>query len=248
MALLPMLLGGPTTGVISVGDLIRGAMRVLGVLAAEETPQASEVDNALTTLNEMLDSWSNERLALFATERTAYTLTPGLNPHTLGVGGTFNATRPLRVDRASLVLASSANAELPLRLVSDEEWRLTQGKTTTGTPVNLWIETLYPTVNLWLNPVPVNADSLVLYTWMQLGGFGSTNLSVDLPPGYARALRYNLAMELAPEYGVVPSPTAQQIANESLAALKRLNIKPNYLRADPALLRSGPFNLIAGDK
>lgn len=232
----------------SVANLIKGAFRVLGVVAAEETPSAAEESDGFTALNDMLDAWANERLTLFATLRSAYTLTPSLNPHTIGSGGTFNVTRPLRVDRASIVLASSPNAELPLNMLSDGEWQLAQGKTTTGTPVNLWLETSYPLAKLWLNPVPVSADTLVLYTWQQLGRFVSVSADVDLPPGYARALRFNLAKELAPEYGLALSAEAADIANESKAMLKRLNSRPSFLRSDAAVLRGGSFNIIAGDK
>lgn len=234
----------------TVADLIQGAFRVLGVLAAEETPSAAEQADAFNALNDMLDSWANERLTLFATRRDSYTLTPNHNPHTLGTEGSpdFNATRPVRVDRASLVLASSPNAELPLTLQDDGAWQLTQGKTTTGTPVYLWVETAYPLLKLWLNPIPVSADTLVLYTWQQLGRFADVNTAVDLPPGYPRALRYNLAKELAPEYGAQLSAEAADIANESKADLKRLNSKPSYLRSDAAVLRRGPFNIVSGDR
>jgi hypothetical protein len=56
-------------------------------------------------------------------------------------------------------------------------------------------------MKLHLNPVPSAADTLVLYTWQQLSRFAATSDTFDLPPGYARAIRYNLALELAPEYG-----------------------------------------------
>jgi hypothetical protein len=92
----------------TVADIIRGAFRALGVLAAGETPSAAEEADALTILNDMLDSWANERLAVFQTVRTAYTLTPSLNPHTIGHSGHLHVTRPVRVDRASVIQASGA--------------------------------------------------------------------------------------------------------------------------------------------
>lgn len=242
------LLGGPNTAVLSVAQLIAGAFRLLGVLAAEEVPTDAEQANAFDALNDMLDSWGNERLTLFATSRDTYTLIPNHNPHTIGLGGDFNVTRPVRIDRASLVLASSANTELPLEILSDAQWQITQGKNTTGKPVYLWPETKYALINLWLNPVPVVPDFLVLYTWQQLGRFSATTVSVDFPPGYARAFRYNLAKELAPEYGVSLSKEADDIATESKAILKRINTKPVTMRSDGAVLRPGRFNVIAGDK
>lgn len=229
-------------------DLIQGAFRVLGVLAAEETPTASEQANALVALNDLFDSWSNEELLIYNTNRATFTLTPGHNPHTLGSGGDFNTTRPLRIDRASIVLASSPSTELPLTIQSDADWQLTQGKVNSGIPVFLWVDTEYPLAKLYLNPVPVNADSLVLYMWQQPGHVAISDLQTSVPPGYVRALRFNLAKELAPEYGVTMSQEAADIANESKASLKRVNYKPSYLRSDGALLRRGPFNIKSGDR
>lgn len=228
-------------------DIVRGAFKILGVLAAEETPSAAEQSDGLATLNDMLASWAGERLALWATLRSTYTLTPALNPHTIGSSGTFNATRPVRIDRASITPVSAAGTEYPLGLLSDSEWQATQNKTVSGRPVALWVDSAYPLMRLYLNPVPNAADMLVLYTWQQITALTALG-TVDLPPGYQRALKYNLAKELAPEYGVSLSAEAADIANESKATLKRLNDTPQPVRCDAAVLGAGPFNLVSGDR
>lgn len=227
---------------MTVAELIRVAFRTLGVLAAEETPSAAEEGDALATLNDMLDSWAGERLALFATTRDTYDLSPNQNPQSLGTGGllAIDATRPTRIDRASIIPIAGPGTERPLRMLSDAEWQGLQGKTSSGAPVSLWVQTTYPLMNLYFHPIPSAADTLVLYTWQQLGRFADTSSDFDFPPGYARAIRYNLAKELAPEYGVSLSAEAQDIANESKSTLKRLNHRPSYLRSDAALLGGGP--------
>ena len=50
----------------TAGDQINRALRLLGVLAEGESPSASESRDALVALNQMLDSWDTERLAVFA--------------------------------------------------------------------------------------------------------------------------------------------------------------------------------------
>lgn len=228
----------------TVADLIRRSLQTLGVLADGETPTASQEADGLEALNDMLDSWATERLLLWATLRSTHTLTPSLTNHTIGTAGTLNTTRPVRIDRASISPSGMPGTETPLDILSDEQWQSLQGKDATGTPSALWIESAYPLTKLWLNPIPSAADTLVLYTWQQLGRFASTAVDLDLPPGYARAIRYNLAKEMGPEYGVALSGEAMDIANESKATLKRLNFKPSYLRSDfPA---GGGFNIITG--
>lgn len=233
---------------MTVADLISGALQVMGVLASGESPTAAEQTDAFNALNRMLDTWANQRLALYASLRSSYALTPGLNPHTIGPGGTFSTTRPIAVDRASVVFAASANSELPLDILTDGEWQITQGKATTGTPSGLWVEASHPLMKLWLNPIPVAADTLVLYTPAPLGRFASTSTTFDMPAGYEEAIIYQLAKRLCPQFGVQLSAEAADIANESFSALKRTNTQTSYLRSDEAIVGSGGFNIISGDR
>lgn len=49
---------------MTVNDLIRRAMRSLGVLHTGENPSAAEAADALDTLNDLLNAWRNEGLDL----------------------------------------------------------------------------------------------------------------------------------------------------------------------------------------
>lgn len=229
----------------TVAELIRSTFRLIGVLADGETPTAAQEAHALTSLNDMLDSWAGERQVLFSTLRSTHTLTPSLSPHTMGDGGTFDTTRPVRIDRASIVGAGS-NTERPIDLLSDSEWQEVGDKSATGSPSALWVDTAHPAIGLHLWPIPSAADTLVLYSWRQIGRFTATSDVVDFPPGYARCVRYNLAIELAPEYGVAVSGEVANIASESKTILKRLNHKPGYLSGDPALSGRGHSNIETG--
>lgn len=235
---------------MTVADLIKGALRTLAVTASGETPTAAEQSDAFAALNAMLDSWSNERLAVYATVRTAHTLTPGLNPHTFGFRlvnpPTFNSTQPIRIDRASIIQATVPDIEIQLKLCTDAEWQATQGKTVAGIPMVLWVEKAYPVENLWLNPVPDAAHSLVLYTWQPLTAFSGVTQAISLPPGYVRALQYALAVDLAPSYGVEPSATLVQSAMEAKAAIMRTNEPDVVAELDPALTRPRVFNIHTG--
>lgn len=230
---------------MTVADLIRSALKTLGVLAADETPTASEEADAFTALNDMLDSWSTERLTVYTTLRTGGTLTPSLIYHTLGDGGNINTDRPTKIERASLINASGA--EDPIELVSDAEFRALQGKTSTGKPRKLWIEQSHPLMRLHFNPLPDSAYTLALYVWHPVTRFDATTSDVDFPPGYARAIRFNLARELAPDYGRSLSAEAVTIADESKENLKRVNFRPAYLTSDPAVLRAGRMNITTGE-
>jgi len=55
--------------------------------------------------------------------------------------------------------------------------------------------------------------------------FADINTNVDFPPGYIRALKYNLAVEIAPEYGKAISPLIREQAKTSKEGIKDTNNK-----------------------
>ena len=85
---------------------------------------------------------------------------------------------------------------------------------------------------LFRSPVPTRALEWHIISVEQLTEVSSVATNMYFPPGYLRAFRYNLAMELAPEFGVEPSPQVQRIAMSSKRNLKRVN-NPFDLMAIP---------------
>lgn len=231
-------------------DIIESSMRLLGVLATGEAAQASEASDALDSLNDMLDSWSNENFVVNAVTAEEFTLTAGQSSYTMGTGGDFNTTRPLEIIKALLQeQGSSPKFELPMRIVTPKEYASITVKDTDSTiPTYIYKEGTYPLETLKLYPVPSEANKLVLYTLKPLTTF--TNLSTDasFPPGYLRALKYNLAMEIGPEYGKEASASVVQIAMESKAEIKRQNFRPQISGCDNGTLRDGAvFNWLTGE-
>ena len=94
----------------TAGDQINGALRLLGVLAEGETPSAETSQDALTALNQMIDSWNTERLAVFSTQDQVFLWPPGELNRTLGPTGDFVGNRPVLLDDAQAPAARAAPA------------------------------------------------------------------------------------------------------------------------------------------
>jgi hypothetical protein len=232
-----------------VSDLIRGALRKLAVIDPSEDMSPSDAATGFEALNSMLDSWSLERLFVYDVQRQTFVLTPAQQSYTIGAGGNFNTTRPNRIDAAGLITVGSSD-ETPLDVLTDQRYQSIVQKTQAGDPGGIWYEEQYPLGKIYPWPVADKAHTLALYTWIAVSQFAALGSTISLPPGYERALRYNLALELAPEYGVDVSPKVEEIASESKSNIKTINYQPQELRCDDALMprrRNGVFNPNTGN-
>jgi hypothetical protein len=231
-------------------DLISSAMRLVGILGVGETPASNESTNALSSLNDMLDTWSNENLLIYDKVLEVFPLVGGQQSYTMGTGGNFNTARPLKIENAFLrTLSGSQTLDLPIEILNQDQWASISVKSLSSTlPTKLISLGSYPLETILLWPIPSAANSLGLWTWKPLSNITLLTTIINLPPGYNKALRYNLALELAPEYGREPSPLVLAEAIASKETLKRMNSKPNLMTIDAAALsHESTFNYLTGD-
>ncbi len=227
----------------TVRKLIRRAMMLGNIVAVNETPNGAEIADALDTLNDMIDSWATERLMVFAIRREVLALTPALQTHTLGAGGSLNLARPSRIEHAGIIVSSS---ELPIRLLTVNEWATISIKSTTGIPNGFWDDGAFPLRNLAMWPIPDQAYSLALYVWSVMAQFATVDEEIAFAPGYGKALRYNLAVELAAEYGKDISPAVVANAIASKAAIKSFNSVSPVMDIDSAIVGSSRYDIRTG--
>lgn len=237
---------------MTVRELIRKSMLLIGAVSTGENLSADEAADGLSSLNDLLDSWSTDGLLIPASTIEEFTLVPGQASYTIGVGGNFNTANPQVIEEARLKDVSGQAFELPIAVYSIQEYAdIIQKQTQSSQPEALYFQRGTPLSNIYLYTVPSAANKLVLYSKKALSNFTSVNDSISLPPGYQRALRYNLALELAVEYGKQPSEYVFQTSQELKAQLMRVNDAGN-----PVLMKSDilginqdstkPFNVYTG--
>lgn len=233
---------------MTANDLIASSLRLIGVLASGETPSASEANDGLTILNQMLDAWNTERLAIFTVQRQVVVPAVLKQAYTVGSGGDFNIPRPSRIERVGVISLTNAAQplELPLEMLTDVGWEAIPVKNISSSlPLKVWNDLGFPLMTLSFWPIPNVQVNFALYTWTALTEFPDLVTDETFPPGYLKALRYNLAVDLAPEFGCpdVPAVVAAQAA-ASKAAIKALNIPLLDLRCDTPLVnqKGGIYN------
>lgn len=222
-------------------DVIEGAMRLLNVLSPDTTATADELADGLSALNEMLDSWSLEPLAIYKVTEDSFTTVAGTNPHTWGTTGspTWTSARPNEILQATVTVGG---VERPMDQIGYDDYAALRLKTLQTTVTQYFYnDKSYPKTNIYLWPVPSSALTVKFWSRKPLDQYALLSDTVSLPPGYLRALRFNLAVELAPEYQVAPGDDILAIAQRSLNNIKRENTVLPTTEFDQAILPwSGP--------
>jgi hypothetical protein len=233
----------------TAGDLINGSLRLLGVLAEGETPSSETSQDALVAMNQMIQSWNTERLAVFSTQDQVVTWPPSTISRTFGPTGDIVANRPIAIDDSTYFRDPSNGISFGLKLINQQQYNGIAVKTVTSTyPQVLWVNMTYPDIEMYVYPVPTKVLEFHVVSVEELTQ--PANLATDLafPPGYLRCFRYNLACELAPEFGTEPSRQVQRIAMTSKRNLKRIN-NPDDIMALPysIVATRQRFNIFAGN-
>src|SRR5262252_4560665 len=206
----------------SVQDVITAALRLLGIYGATEIPPDEDLADNLLVFNELLDSWNAQHLMVYTMINRVLPLTPAVGTYTIGVGGTFAFPRPAKIESAGLVRQNGVRQDMTLD--TSVTWAPIPEKTIQGRlPLRLYCDYGYPQATLRLWPVPSQACSLDIYVWNALVTPMVIGDIFDLPPAYARALLYNLAVSIAPEYGKDPGPIITGIAQQGKAEIMALN-------------------------
>jgi len=233
----------------TAGDQINGALRLLGVLAEGETPSAATSQDALTALNQMIDSWNTERLAVFSTQDQVFSWLPGLISRTLGPTGDFVGNRPILLDDSTYFKDPASGISYGIKIINQQQYDGIAVKTVTSTyPQVIWINMSYPDIEMYVYPVPTKTLEWHFVSVEELTQPALLSTALTFPPGYLRAFRYNLACEFAPEFGIEPSPTVSRIAMASKRNLKRIN-NPDDIMALPYSMVGNRqrYNIFAGN-
>ncbi len=224
-------------------NIIDSALRLCNIQASGEiTPPAMSAD-ALVTFNDMLDAWSAERLMVPSVVPQTFPLVPGQQSYKMGPGGDFNVPRPPSIERASIVNLSNPSQplELSISYLTEAQWQAIPVKNIQSSlPLNVWDDQGFPLRTLYYWTIPSVNVNTILYTWEPITQPVTLATALAFPPGYSKAVRYNLAVDLCAEYGKPVDPSVAAIAATSLMAVKRINSPLAELRCDPALLYSGP--------
>ena len=233
----------------TAGDIITGALRLLGVVAEGESPSPESAADALSAMNQVIESWNTERLSVFATEDQIFSWPATVISRTMGPTGDFVGNRPITIDDSTYFKDPSTGVSYGLKLINQQQYNGIALKTVRSTyPQVMWVNMTYPDIEMYIYPVPTRVLEFHIVSVEELTRPAILATNLTFPPGYLRAFRYNLACELAPEFGVEPSRQVQRIAMTSKRNLKRINNPDDIMAIPYSIVGSRQrYNIYAGN-
>lgn len=218
----------------AVYQLIAGALRLCGGTGPLDVPNLGAVNNGLLTLNALVQAWQSNNMHVWTQERVEFSMVAGTATYQIATGlstPNINAVRPLRVTGARLI-NTSTQASSPLIPMSRWDYdNLSDTTSPEGPPTQFFYDPQIPNGVVTLYPAPDSGTagtSIIDMTAQRpLTTFANLSATADFPDEWLSALRFNLALELAPEYKCPPEQyqLLKAVADEKLAIVKDWDIE-----------------------
>lgn len=144
---------------------------------------------------------------------------------------TTKIVRPLKIVDARSYTPSTA-IEVPLSVISRLDYQALPNKTSTGAINQVFYDPQLTTGYLYLWLAQSSVDDLVKFTWWRpIEDFNAAGDNADLPQEWLQALIFNLAVVMAPEFGVLTERIAgiKALADEYLDQMKGFDRDGDYL-------------------
>ena len=239
----------------TAADIVTSGLKKSGILGLGQAPDGSDTIDALADLNDMVAQWASQRWMVYNELDLSFVSTGQTTPYTVGPGGNYNITaRPDRLEAAflrQLINPPGLNVDTDLKIIpAREEYSTLSLKPLTSFPLYVFLDSAYPTANLYVYPWP-NASLYEVHLIMKnVFPVYLITTTVSLPGQYIAAMKFNLAKRLRQAYGkgLRPDPELNALARSSLDIVKQGNLQVPELIMPKALKGVGSGYNIFSDQ
>lgn len=162
------------------------------------------------------------------------------------------APRFLKIERAfTRSPGLPTPVDFPMEIISSARYQEFAVKNVgVNYPTHLYYEPTFPVARLYTFPIQTTELEIHMSVWAKLQQLNTINDELNLPEGYANAIRYNLAVEIAPKYGKAMergNPIFDR-AKDLLRQLKAINQEEKHSVLDYAVvnMQSHGFQIYRG--
>ena len=227
-----------TTYSITRDQLIAAALRKLGVLEVTDTPDATTLAVCAVSLNLLVKQFATDGLKLWKNTEIKIPLTASQTVYTLGGSGStlmydvqnsnaLTTDKPLKAIQGWYRnIQSTPYIDTPCLILSKQEYNILGSKYSTGATNSFFydVKQTYGLLYLYLTPdlnVQTNSE-FHLVVQMPMQDLNTSSDIPDFPNEWYNCLVWNLADQLAIEYGV-PLGYRQEIAQRALMYKEQMN-------------------------
>lgn len=211
-----MTTSGSTNWTLNRDQIITAALRNIGAIATGETPSPAEINEASEALNMMIKVWQTEGAKLWLNDTKELTLTANSQSYTIGPTGVLATVRPLEIIEARYHYYTAA-IDVPMTPMSRDEYFSMPLKSASGVPLQYYYDPQLTLGVFYIWPIitATTSDTIRMTVKTEVEDFDTAANTADFPTEWLRALKFNLAVELAPEYGKEVGPTLATLAGTS---------------------------------
>lgn len=221
-----MATSGTTTFNLTRNELVKSALRLINAYASGEEPEPSEIDDTVEAGNIMIKAWQSEGIGIWKNTEQTLTLVGDQQSYTIGPGGDLDIARPTEVNYARLRI--DGGSDIPVDIVPRNTYLSLATKTTDGKINQIYYDpqTILGVLYVW--PTADDTDDTLIITCRQpIEDLGTLANTIDIPVEYLRALKFNLALEIAPEFEINPSNLVVARAEETKNILMGFDTEQN---------------------
>ena len=252
-------------------QMVTWILQTIGVIRADEVPNANDAQAVMDTLNVIKDSWGSEGLMVYASTREAFPLTIGKQSYLWGVvpsyfqapyydpqyfagqTGDFPTQRPERILGA--FLTDINGNRYPISIESQETYDAVTNPDNQGLPYMIYYDPTWPLSTVYVYYTAGDNYTLNIDSEKELPDFVNLTDTVNYPAQFRKVLKYQGALEACGPFERTPSALVVKEAAEGKLVVKRIKAsnlcKPvrNPLFPTPSLgfyrrtidIRSGGF-------
>jgi hypothetical protein len=193
-------------------EVIKGALRILGVISQGQTPDASQTSDGAEALNILVKAWEADGMPVWAIKTHTFSLTASDGVYAIGSGQQVDLDKPERIYQVMRNDITS-NVSIPLTNLTQQEYYNLSNRSQEGAPTQYYWDdktnasgstyTNYGNLYLYLVPdTSAAANNTITFVYQApFADFDSSTDVPDFPQYWLRALKYGLADEVALEYG-----------------------------------------------
>lgn len=223
-------------------DLITRAYRRGRIIGADQALSAARGAAGLLELNDLLDQWWNDKTMVFHILAEQFALIANQQSYTMGPGGNFNTTRPVKVVPGTKYTLSGIDRQLAV-LTDRKSWDEIPYKSLVAPPQGIFVDEGYPLATIYFYPTPDQAYAVYINSWARLQSIAALITPIALPPGYNRLIVNGLAIALCPENGLEAPPSVVRAFNETKRALELVNYELPVMSMPASLLPRSPSGM-----